>query len=152
MKNTVIVVSIIVALSSAYAAYFFGQKADRSSKDLNEERYNRMIAEESLEKSRSKLTSLQVELTRVQTEQRSKEKMLKDQNLTASELKSQLDQIAKDRQAAEDKIKDLEAKIQNLETQTAQQAQALQEKEKAIQNNVVATPEPVTQTAVPGSS
>jgi len=59
MKDIFLVISLLLAVGLSVIVVRFAEKADRAGKNLEEERYSRMVAEETLQKNDAKLMTLQ---------------------------------------------------------------------------------------------
>jgi hypothetical protein len=58
MKDIILVIVLLIMVGLSVLVVRFGEKADKASKNLEEERYSRMVAEETLQKNAAKLTTL----------------------------------------------------------------------------------------------
>lgn len=113
MKDTVLVVSIILMIGCCAMAISSNQTAGRVQQDLEQERYQRIVAEENLYQANMKLTSSEVELTAARTKIETIQNILKEGKDQSSDLKVQLDSLTRTRQ-------DLEKKIEDLKVEQAQ--------------------------------
>ena len=104
MKDVVLIISLLLMVGLSVMVMRFAQKADKVGKSLEEERYSRMVAEETLQKNDAKLAALQ------EAVQESKNKMAKiqdvlDQEKTVnSDLKKQYDGLAEAKAKLEDQL------------------------------------------------
>ncbi len=71
----------------------FAQKADKAGKNLEEERYSRMVAEETLQKNDAKLTTFQEQLKDEQDKMAKIEDILDQEKSVNSDLKKQYDEL-----------------------------------------------------------
>ena len=62
MKDIILVLSLLIAVGLSVVVVRFAEKAYKVGKSLEEERYSRMVAEETLQKNDAKLTTYQAEL------------------------------------------------------------------------------------------
>ncbi|MDE2222969.1 MAG: hypothetical protein KGK03_07845 [Candidatus Omnitrophica bacterium] len=69
------------------------QKADKASKSLEEERYSRMVAEETLQKNDAKLVTFQQELKDTQDKMANILTTLKQEKTINSDLKKKYDEL-----------------------------------------------------------
>ncbi|MDO8674584.1 MAG: hypothetical protein Q7K71_00510 [Candidatus Omnitrophota bacterium] len=106
MKKDVVVVILgllVVGLSVFLARSL--EKEHRALKGLEEERYSRMVAEESLQKNASKLSTMEAQI------KSTSDKMVKIQDIVEQEkgvnadLKKQYAQLAEAKEALEAKVK-----------------------------------------------
>ena len=122
MKDIVLVIALLVAVSLSVMVVRFAQKADKTGKSLEEERYSRMVAEETLQKNNAKLTTLQELLKEDQNKMTKIEDVLDQEKNVNSDLKKQYDQLAETKADLENKLQAaLQEKAAGL---TASQAQA----------------------------
>ena len=138
MKDIILVIFLLVAVGLSVVVVHFAQKADKAGKSLEEERYSRMVAEETLQKNDAKLTTYQEELKEKQDKMAKIEDILDQEKGVNSDLKKQYDELA-------------EAKA-NLE---AKLGTALQEKavaEAALKSQTQAQPPLTAQPAVQATS
>ena len=114
MKITIIIAILLASLGVGLAIRY-NQSASGAQKDLDQERYLRMTAEENLEKANQRVNSLGLELEQAKEQ---KDKILKDLAVlksAADDYKSRLDQAAEIN-------KSLEAKIQEVQSLVTPQA------------------------------
>jgi chromosome segregation ATPase len=130
MKDIVLVISLLLAVGLSVFVVRFAQKADKAGKNLEEERYSRMVAEETLQKNNAKLTTLQ-ESVKEDQEKMSKIQDILDQekNVNVS-LKKQYDQLSEAKADLENRLetvlKEKNAALQALQAQTQPAAVAAQ--------------------------
>ena len=74
MKNVISILCVILAAVAVFVAVQNSQKSMKAMADLDRERYDRMISEENLETTKSKVVSLEGELSRVQNKMAAVEK------------------------------------------------------------------------------
>ena len=116
-KDAVVVILLLVAVALAAVLAHFAQKASRADKSLEEERYGRLVAEETLQKGAAKLVALE---NQVKT---AADKMAKVQDLVDQEkgvnadLKKQYAKLAEAKEELEARLKAA------LQEQAAVQAQ-----------------------------
>lgn len=109
---TIILAFILVGVSLALAVRY-NQTAVKSEKALTSERYLRMVAEENLETTKSKVESLETELSRTVNKLSVIEKTLEQSKTLNNDLRTRL-KDATDRQAK------LEQQVHALEKLTQQ--------------------------------
>ena len=142
MKDIILVISLLLAVGLSVFVVRFAQKADKAGKSLEEERYSRMVAEETLQKNDAKLTTFQQELKEDQDKMTKIVDILDQEKGVNSNLKKQYDELAQAKA-------DLEAKLQMVLQQKAVAVAALQAQ--AAQAPAAPATTPVTQTAQPAA-
>src|SRR5580698_10293155 len=95
MKDVFLVISILAAVGLSVVVVRFAEKADKAGKNLEEERYSRMVAEETLQKNDAKLTTLQEALKEDQDKVSKIENILDQEKGVNADLKKQYDQLTK---------------------------------------------------------
>ena len=85
-----------------------GSIVNNAQKDLNQERYSRMVAEESLEKANNRINSLEVELVRTQNKIKGIEGLIKETKDINEDLKNQLEKSSRINEELDKKIKELQ--------------------------------------------
>ena len=104
MKDIVLVVSLLLMVGLSVALVRFVQKADRDGKSLEEERYSRMVAEETLQKNDAKLATLQQAVQEDQSKMAKIEDVLDQEKTMNSDLKKQYDELMQAKANLEDKL------------------------------------------------
>ena len=137
MKDIFLVISLMVVLGLSVVVVRFAQKADKAGRSLEEERYSRMVAEETLQKNAAKLNNLQEAVKEDQDKMSKIEDILTQEKDVNSDLKKQYDQLTQAKA-------DLEAKLQAVLQEKATALAVLQSQLKAAQ------PTAVVQTATVG--
>ena len=107
MKNKILVVAVILTIGACLMAISSSQSATKVQQGLDQERYNRMVAEEKLEKANSKVASLQTELENTKAKIQSIQAVLDQGKSTTAELKSQLEGVTKLKESLERKMSEL---------------------------------------------
>ena len=147
MKDIILVISLLLALGLSVMVVRLAQKADKADKSVEEERYSRMVAEETLQKNDAKLTNLQVSLKEDQ-EKMSRVVDIIDQEKTVNAgLKKQYDQLTEAKANLENKLQTV------LQQQKAAAVAALQAQAQLSVPVVVKQPvtaQPVAQPAGAG--
>ena len=108
MKTIIIVSAIMLCVFSAGLAIRYNLNASNAQKDLNQERFNRMTAEEGLEKANARISSLEAELARTQSKVKGVEKALEQANAVNGDLKGRMEKALEYRDKLDAKIKELE--------------------------------------------
>ena len=104
MKDIVLVISLLLAVGSSVMLVRFAQKADKTGKNLEEERYSRMVAEETLQKNDAKLTTLQELLKEDQDKMAKIEDVLDQEKNVNLDLKKQYDALTETKANLENKL------------------------------------------------
>ena len=141
MKDIILVISLLLAVGLSVVVVRFAEKADKAGKSLEEERYSRMVAEETLQKNDAKLATFQEQLKEDQNKMAKIEDILDQEKGVNADLKKQYDELTQAKL-------DLESKLQA----------ALQEKAKAqaallaqpAEPSAPATVQASTQSAIAG--
>lgn len=121
MKDIILVIAVLLALSLTVVVVRFSEKATKASKSLEEERYSRMVAEETLQKNAAKLATLEAQVKAAEG------KMLKIQDVLAQEkdvnadLKQQYERLAQTKAELEEKVRS------TIEAQEVQAAQVVED-------------------------
>src|SRR5665213_1863029 len=93
MKDIILVISLLVAVGLSVVVIRFAEKADKAGKSLEEERYSRMVAEETLQKNDAKLTTFQEELKEDQDKMSKIQDILEQEKGVNADLKKQYDEL-----------------------------------------------------------
>jgi hypothetical protein len=122
MKDIILVLTILLAVGLSVMLVRFAQRADKAGKSLEEERYSRMVAEETLQKNDAKLTTLQESLREDQEKMSKIEDILDQEKNVNSDLKKQYDDLIEAKSNLENKLKKVieekAAAVAALQTQT----------------------------------
>jgi len=94
MKNKALVLGVFLLFISLLIFVFSGKTVDKSKKELNQERYSRMVAEESLEKAMSKLRAIESEAANTKEKVQSTQVVLNEERAKISGLQSELEKMA----------------------------------------------------------
>ena len=107
MKNVLIIFLAVVVAGCCWLAFSYGQKSAAAQGVLDEERYQRISAEEKFENEKTNAASLEAELGRVSKKISGLEKLLEEAKAANDELKARL----KD---SEEKRKTLDETLQKI--------------------------------------
>lgn len=108
MKNTLVIVFATIFTVGAFLMAFISfEKQNKLSKSLEEERYSRMVAEESSQKSAAKLAALEVQLRSAEDRMSKVKDVLDQEKGVNSDLKNQYDKMLKVRTDLENRVKEL---------------------------------------------
>ena len=108
MRIMVFILAFTLVVLSGFLVCHYYQNASNARKDLDQERYNKIIAEENLEKASTRVNSLETELSRTKSKIESIEKLLEQTKSINNDLKSQIDNISQTKVNLEDKIQKME--------------------------------------------
>jgi len=127
MKDIFLVITLLVAVGLSVVVVRFAQKADKAGKSLEEERYSRMVAEETLQKNDAKLTAYQEQVQEDQDKMTKIADILEQEKGVNSSLKKQYDDLIQAKANLEENLeKVVHEKAEALAALQAQaQAQAL---------------------------
>ncbi|MDE2009961.1 MAG: hypothetical protein KGJ09_07780 [Candidatus Omnitrophica bacterium] len=121
MKDTILIISVLVAIALLLGVVQLAQKADKASKSLQEERYSRMVAEETLQKNEAKLITFQQELRDANDKMAQIQDAMNQEKTTNLDLKKKYDALSQAKTVLEAK---LQAALQ-VKATAAQAAQAV---------------------------
>lgn len=105
MKNIFIVILIVIVIALSVMLVGFSQKANKSIKSLEEERYSRMVAEESLQRNAGKLATLEAQLKSANDKMEKVQYLINQEKTINLDLKKQYDELAKVKSDLESKLK-----------------------------------------------
>ena len=108
MKVVAILLAVILVVVSFGLAVNYNQTALKVKKDLERERYSRMVAEESSEKLNAKIRSLEGDVARYQQKSQTTGRVLDQLKSANADLESRLDRTVRDRESLELKVRELE--------------------------------------------
>jgi chromosome segregation ATPase len=148
MKNIVPVILLLLVVGLSVTVVRFAQKADKAGKNLEEERYSRMVAEETLQKNDAKLTTLQESLKENQNKMAKIEDVLDQEKNVNSDLKKQYDELTASKANLENKLQT--ALQEKAAAVAALQANQLPAPAKGAQPALQAAAKPVAQSAAAG--
>lgn len=107
LKNKILLVVIVLMIGFLFMALSSNQAVGHIKRDLDQERYKRIVAEESLSKASSKVNSLETELSDTRDKIQSVQAILQEGKNETSDLKVQLERMTKAKEALEKKIEEL---------------------------------------------
>jgi len=137
MKDIILTISILLAVGLGVVVVCLAQKAQKAGKSLEEERYSRMVAEETLQKNDAKLTTLQEELKDNQVKMAKIADVLEQEKGVNSDFKKQYDELNEAKA-------DLQAKLDVVLQEKTAAANALQAQVQAQPATPAASPQPTT--------
>lgn len=106
MKNKILIIVAILAVGCLGLVIFLSQNVSQTSKDLIQERYNRMVAEEKLEKALFKIQSLENELTNTQNQTQNLQTVLEKEKVASDKIRTELEKTSKLKEVLEKALKD----------------------------------------------
>ncbi len=108
MKIVAIILAVILVVLSFGLAVHYNQNALTVRRDLDRERYSRIVAEENLDKASVRMKSLETEIAKLQQKYQSTEKFLAETKELSVDLERQLRQLTQTRTSLETKVTELE--------------------------------------------
>ena len=120
-KDVLFVVCGLITVVAVTLAIYSFEKQYKLSKSLEEERYGRMVAEESSQKSAAKLATLENQLKSTQDKMVKLKDILDQEKGVNQDLKNQYEQLVRAKTDLESKLKTA------MEEKTAEQQQAAQQ-------------------------
>ena len=104
-NNKILMTAAILAIGCLVIVIISGQAVGKTRKDLNQERYSRMVVEEKLEKTLLKVKSLENELTNTQNQVQSVQAIAEQERIANSNLRIELEKMTKLKGVLEDQLK-----------------------------------------------
>ncbi len=120
MKNIFIVILVLIIVALLVLVVSFYQKANKYTKSLEEERYSRMVAEESLQRSSGKLATLETQLKSANEKIEKIQTLIKQEKNVNSDLQKQYEALNKIKAELEDKLKTTTQKIEGESPQAVE--------------------------------
>ena len=120
-KDVLFVICGLITVGAVTLAIYSFEKQYKLSKSLEEERYGRMVAEESSQKSAAKLATLENQLKSTQDKMVKLKNILDQEKGVNQDLKNQYEQLVRAKTDLESKLKTA------MEEKTAEQQQATQQ-------------------------
>lgn len=105
MKNKILVIAVFLTFGCVVMAILSGTKVSRTREELNVERYNRMVAEEKLSQTSTKLNSLEAEMAKKQDQIEKVQALLEKEKVAALTLKNQMDKLLETNKQLEEALK-----------------------------------------------
>ncbi len=145
MKNTLlIVITSVITVGALLVAFFSFEKQNKLGKSLAEEKYSRMVAEESSQKSAAKLASLEVQLRSAEDRMTKVKDVLDQEKGVNSDLKNQYEKLQEAKADLESKVRELAAQKEEADKK-AQELAAKIDAATSQASAQVAAAEPVVQ-------
>jgi len=107
LKNKILLLVIVLMVGSLLMALSSNQAVGHIKRDLDQERYKRIVAEENLSKSSAKINGLEIALSATRDKIQSVQTILQEGKSETTDLKVQLERMTKAKEALEKKIEEL---------------------------------------------
>ena len=107
LKNKILIAVIVLMVGFLFMAFSSNQAVGHIKRDLDQERYKRIVAEENLSKTSAKISSLEAELAGTRDKIQSVQAILQEGKSETSDLKTQLERMTKAKEALEKRIEEL---------------------------------------------
>ena len=111
MKSKTLAVAVILTVGACFMAVSANRTAAKTQQSLDQERYNRMVAEEKLNETSSRAAFLQTELDSAKAKIQSIQAVLDEGKSTNSDLQAQLDSVTKLKESLERKMEEMKAPL-----------------------------------------
>lgn len=137
MKNIGLILVLMLAIGAiSGVVVYYKNQLSRISKNLETERYSRLVAEEKVISSVSKIKQLQEDLDANQKQIDKVQDLLKEQKNLNKDLEGQFQKLSKAKSQLEDEIQALISQ-QALAAQTAAAVEEIVEQNSIVQSNSV---------------
>ncbi len=113
MKVVLTILGIMLVIISVTMAVYFNQNAAIATRNLDQERYKRMVAEENSLNTQNKIEVMELELKRSNDKLSKAGQILEQTNASNASLKTQLND-------ADKTAKELEGRLKNIEESSTQ--------------------------------
>ncbi|HOD11598.1 MAG TPA: hypothetical protein PLO93_01165 [Candidatus Omnitrophota bacterium] len=105
LENKNLLILAAVSIGCLVISLVSSQKFQRTRDDLNQERYNRMVAEEMMEKMKSKVRILEADVKKFQAEAEKANALLQRKEGAVAELKLELEKTERLNQVLQEQLK-----------------------------------------------
>ena len=105
MKNRILILVAVLAVGGLVMGVIADRTVDQTRKELERERYNRMVAEEKLEKVNAKIRSLEGETINAQNQTQSIQTVLEEEKNANDKLRKELEKMTKLKEVLEEQLK-----------------------------------------------
>ena len=109
-RNLIIGVAVLLTLISCFLSIGSSQQAAKIREGLDQERYNRMVVEEQLEKAQGTITSLQSQLEGANAKIKGIQALVEEGQSATSDLQAQLQSVSQLKTSLEKKLDELQQK------------------------------------------
>ncbi len=110
-KEKILIVAIVLMAIAGLMSINAQKNLNKLQQNLDRERYQRMVAEENLNKANTKIGSLESELAAARDKIQSVQTILEEGQKTNSDLRSHLESAIKAKEALETKIEELRVQV-----------------------------------------
>ena len=105
MKNKLVIIATVLAIACLVIVILSGRTVDKTRKELDQERYNRMVAEEKLEKVNTKIKSMESELTNSQNQTQGLQTFIEKEKVANDNLRTELEKVTRLKEVLEKELK-----------------------------------------------
>jgi len=125
MKDILFIITLVIAIGASVVLVRNHQEKSKMEKNLQQERYSRLVAEENFEKNESKIKQLDLDLKLSEEKIVKIQRILDEEKNVNEELKVQYEKLISAKAELEDKLKEA------IETKQTAQGQ-----QKVVEENV----------------
>ena len=119
-KDIVLVILVLICIGLVFVVVNVLEKENKVNKNLDEERYSRMVAEESLQKNAAKLSTLEAQLKSANEKMAKVQDQIDQQKTNNADLQKQYEDLNSIKTELESKLKTaLEEKLTSPQAQSA---------------------------------
>lgn len=141
MKNSLlIVIASVVTVGALMVAFIAIEKQNKLGKNLEEQKYGRMVAEESSQKSAAKLAALEVQLRSAEDRMTKVKDVLDQEKGVNSDLKDQYEKLEEAKANLESKVKELAAQKEEADRKAQELAAKIDAAAAQVAAQVAAAP------------
>ncbi len=105
MKNNILIVAAVLAIGCLVMVVISGRTVNQTRKELERERYNRMVDEEKLEHVNAKMRSIEGETINAQNQTQSIHTVLEEEKNANDKLRKELEKMMKLKEVLEEQLK-----------------------------------------------
>ncbi len=109
-KSLIIGAAILLTFFSCFLSISSSQQASKIREGLDQERYNRMVVEEQLEKAKVTIVSLQSQLEGANTKIKGIQALVEEGQNATSDLQAQLQSVSQLKSSLEKKLEEIQQK------------------------------------------
>jgi hypothetical protein len=120
-KDVLLVICVVMTAGAVFFGVHAIEKQNQIAKGLDEERYSRMVAEESSQKSAAKVAVLENQVKSAESKMAKLKDILGQEKGVNSDLKNQYDKLVQNKASLEAKLKSVLEQKSAAEQQPAQQ-------------------------------
>ena len=128
MKDIFFIISLVIAIAASVVLVRNYQERSKIEKNLQQERYSRLVAEENSEKSESKIKQLNLDLKLSEEKIVKIQRILDEEKNVNEDLKAQYDRLTRAKSELETKLQETIINRESMEAQqkSAEDAQAVE--------------------------